>query len=98
MSGRRGLTWAAGDRRHRQATEEEVHGGQEWLQKTDGAESRASMGGEVDFIGVRTGWLEQRFILTSRPGGKETERVKRPVAFRLLVCYFHDADVCNLLK
>lgn len=33
------------------------------------------MGGEVDFIWVRAGWLEERFILTDRPGGKEMERV-----------------------
>lgn len=83
VSGRRSLTWAAGDRRHRQATEEEVHGGQEGLQKTDRAESRASMGGEVDFIGVRARWLEEWFILTCRPGGKaEKKRVKRSIEFR----------------
>lgn len=93
VSGRRGLTWAACDRRHRQTTEEEVHGGQEGLQKTDRAESRASVGGKVDFIGVRAGWLEERFILTSRPGGKDTERVMRPVAvfrqsiFRCYCCF-----------
>lgn len=29
------------------------------------------MGGEVDFIGVRAGRLEERLILTGRPGGKE---------------------------
>ncbi len=74
MPGRRGLTWVPGDRRDRQATEEEVHGGQEWLQKTDGAECRASMGGEVDFIGVRAGWLKEGLILTGRAEGKEMEK------------------------
>lgn len=71
VPGWRGLTWAASDGRDRQAAEEEVHGGQEGLQKADRAESRASMGGKVDFIGVRAGWLEERLILTGRPGGKE---------------------------
>lgn len=66
VPGGRGLTWAAGDRRDRQAAEEEVHGGEKGLQKTDGAESGASMGGKVDFIGVRAGRLEERFILTGR--------------------------------
>lgn len=71
----RGLTWTASDWRDWQATEEEVHGGQQGLQKTDRAESGASVGGKVDFIGVRTGWLEDKFILTGRPGGKEMEGV-----------------------
>lgn len=67
----RGLTWAAGDWRHWQAAKEEVHGGQQGLQKTDRTESRASMGGEVDFIGVRAGWLEEGLILTDRPERRE---------------------------
>ncbi len=33
------------------------------------------MGGKVDFIGVRAGWLEERLILTGRPTGEEMERV-----------------------
>lgn len=66
MPGRRGLTRAAGDGRDRQASEEEVHGGQEGLQETDGAEGGASVGGKVDFIGVGAGRLEERLILTGR--------------------------------
>lgn len=66
VSGGRSLTGAAGDRRHRQAAEQEVHGGQQGLQETHGAESGASVGGEVDFIGVRAGRLEERFVLTGR--------------------------------
>lgn len=85
VSGRRGLTWAAGDRRHRQAAEEKVHGGQEGLQKTDGAESRASVGGEVDFIGVRAGRLEERFVLTSRPGGKAVEKSKEVSSIQIVL-------------
>jgi len=73
----RGLTWAAGDRRDWQATEEEVHGGEKGLQETDRAESGASMGGEVDFIGVRTGRPDERLILTGRPGDRETRRSSR---------------------
>ena len=71
------MTRAAGDGRDRQATEEEVHGGQEGLQEADRAESRASVGGEVDFVGVRAGWLEERLILAGRSGGKEVRRVMR---------------------
>lgn len=66
----RGLTGAAGDRRDRQAAEEEVHGGQKRLQETDRAESGASVGGKVNFIGVRAGRLEERLVLTGRPGEK----------------------------
>lgn len=70
-----GLTWAASDRGDRQAPEEEVHGGQEGLEETDGAESRASVGGEVDFIGVRAGGLEEGLLLTGGAAGeKEMER------------------------
>lgn len=73
VPGRRGLTWAASDGRYRQATKEEVHGGQEGLQKTDRAESWASVGGEVDFIGVRAGWLEESLILIGRAVDGEIE-------------------------
>lgn len=74
----RGLTRAAGNRRDRQAAKEEVHGGQEGLQETDGAESRASVGGEVDFIGVRAGWLQESLILTDRTEGKERVQIRIP--------------------
>lgn len=74
VPGGRGLTWAARDRRHRQAAEEEVHGGQEGLQKTDGAESGASVGGKVHFIGVGAGWLQEGLILTDGPAGEEMDR------------------------
>lgn len=70
----RGLTWAAGDWRDWQAAEKEVHGGQQGLQKTDGAESRASMWGKVDFIGIGAGWLKERLILTAGAEGKEAKK------------------------
>lgn len=31
------------------------------------------MGGKVDLVGVRAGWLKERLILTGSPGGKEME-------------------------
>ena len=74
---RRGLTGAASDGGHRQAAEEEVHGGQQRFQKTDRTESRASVRGKVDFIRVRARWQEKILILTSRPGGKEIGGVLR---------------------
>lgn len=76
VPGGRGLTWAAGDRRDWQATEEEVHGGQEGLQETDGAESGASVGGEVYLIGIRAGGLEERLFLTGRAEGEEMGSMK----------------------
>ena len=75
VPGRRRLSRAAGDRRHRQTPEEEVHGGQEGLQETDGAESRASVGSKVHFVGVGAGQLEERLIQTSKPGGEETDKM-----------------------
>lgn len=64
LAGGGALTRAASDRRDRQATEEQVHGGQEGLQQTDGAEGRASIGGEVHLVGVRAGWPEDGLTLT----------------------------------
>lgn len=66
VSGGRSLTGAASDRRHREATEQEVHGGQQGLQEADGAESGASVGGKVDFVGVGAGRLEEGFVQTGR--------------------------------
>lgn len=70
----RGLTGAAGDWRDWQAAEKQVHGGQQGLQETDGAESRASMWGKVDFIGIGAGWLKERLILTAGAEGKEEKK------------------------
>lgn len=78
VSGGRGLAGAAGDGRHRQAAEQQVHGGQEGLQQADGAESGASVGSEVDFVGVGAGRLEEGLVLTGRPAGGEEERVGFP--------------------
>lgn len=75
VPGRRRLTWAASDRRDWQAAEEKVHGRQEGLQETDRAESGASMGGKVHFIEVRAGRLEERFVMTRRPGGEGMGRI-----------------------
>lgn len=81
-----GLTWAAGDRRDRQATEEEVHGRQQGLQEADGAESRASVWGKVDFIGIGAGWLKERLIQTAGAVGKEAEEgITKPL--RATLCY-----------
>lgn len=73
----RGLTGAAGDWRDWQAAEKEVHGGQQGLQETDGAERRASMWGKVDFIGIRAGRLKERLILTAGAEGKEAKKKKK---------------------
>lgn len=72
----RGLTWAARDWRDWQATEKEVHGGQQGLQETDGAESRASVWGKVDFIGIWAGGLKESLILTVSAEGKEAKKIK----------------------
>lgn len=74
VPGGRRLTRAAGDRRHGQAAEEQVHGGQEGLEEADGAEGRASVWGEVDFVGVGAGRLQERLVLTARPGWRDGER------------------------
>lgn len=74
VPGGRRLTRAAGDRRHGQAAEEQVHGGEEGLEEADGAEGRASVRGEVDFVGVGAGRLQERLILTARPGWRDGER------------------------
>lgn len=82
----RGLTGAAGDWGDWQATEKEVHWGQQGLQKTDGAESRASMWGKVDFIGIRAGWLEERFILTAGAEGQDAKKKKELPNFECTRC------------
>ena len=40
------------------------------------------MRGEVDFVGVRAGWLEEGLVLTGgRPGGKEMGRAMESMVF-----------------
>lgn len=74
VPGGRRLTRAAGDRRDGQAAEEQVHGGEEGLEEADGAEGRASVRGEVDFVGVRAGRLQERLVLTARPVWRDGDR------------------------
>lgn len=60
------LSGTSSDRRDRKPPEEEVHGGQEGLEEADGAESRASVRGEVYFVEIWTRRCKERLLLTGR--------------------------------